>query len=428
MKPSLRVLVAMAAMIVVLFAGAAPAMAKAADRNHNKIPDKWERKYHLSMKKGQWKKDKDKDGLNALNEYFAKTSPLKKDSDRDGVRDGSEDRDRDGLPNLAEVRSKTSIRYADTDKDGVRDAHEDPDADDLDNAQEWVSGTDPLNPDSDDNGVYDCDEDTDDDGLDNRDEFRAGTHPRRGDSDGDGIGDAREDGDHDGLDNRRECDEGSDPRDADSDDDGIVDGAEVRGTIASFDPETGVLTIDSGRDDGLMLMYTMAVDENTALSWSDSHSWSEGEYADDSDEVDGLSDDEGETIDEGFSEASIDDLIEGTIVKHAEIETVDGVVRAREIVLVPADDEGPFDFVAEIGGWDPDSSTLTLFMLADGGDYYEFLIDEGTVFEWADGTGAGVEDLAEGTAVAELETSDLDDGTSLVTRIVLIPLDTSPVE
>ena len=58
------------------------------------------------------------------------------------------------------------------------------------------------------------------------------------------VNQARKDQDHDLLVNRQEFRSGNDPRDDDSDGDGIEDGDESSGTIASFDPETGELTID----------------------------------------------------------------------------------------------------------------------------------------------------------------------------------------
>jgi hypothetical protein len=55
---------------------------------------------------------------------------------------------------------------------------------------------------------------------------------------------SRLDQDRDHLRNRAEFLSGDDPRDSDSDDDGTMDGDEQAGTIASFDADTGRLTID----------------------------------------------------------------------------------------------------------------------------------------------------------------------------------------
>ena len=57
------------------------------------------------------------------------------------------------------------------------------------------------------------------------------------------------DQDRDHLRNRAEFLAGDDPRDRDTDDDGVMDGEENAGTIASFDEETGRLTINLFSDD-----------------------------------------------------------------------------------------------------------------------------------------------------------------------------------
>ena len=57
------------------------------------------------------------------------------------------------------------------------------------------------------------------------------------------VNQAHRDQDRDGLRNRAEFKAGTNPRDRDSDDDGTKDGDENAGTIASFDAETGKLTI-----------------------------------------------------------------------------------------------------------------------------------------------------------------------------------------
>lgn len=79
-----------------------PAAAHAADRNHDRLPDRWERAHHLSLKVDQRLKDQDRDGLVNLAEYADHTNPRRADSDRDGTPDGAEDHDGDGRTNLAE--------------------------------------------------------------------------------------------------------------------------------------------------------------------------------------------------------------------------------------------------------------------------------------------------------------------------------------
>ena len=78
--------VALVAVLALAFAG--PAAAK--DRNNDKIPDKWEKRYNLSLKVKQGRKDQDSDGANNRTEFRAKTSPRSDDTDGDGVEDGDE--------------------------------------------------------------------------------------------------------------------------------------------------------------------------------------------------------------------------------------------------------------------------------------------------------------------------------------------------
>ena len=98
--------------------------------------------------------DTDGDSLtDAYEREWTKTSPTRRDSDGDGVVDGTEDLDADRLTNLQEQTSRTRPRTADSDGDGTRDDREDADAD----------------------------------GLWNWSEFRAVVHPRVTDTDGDGV-------------------------------------------------------------------------------------------------------------------------------------------------------------------------------------------------------------------------------------------------
>jgi hypothetical protein len=78
------------------------ATASAKDINHDRIPDRWERAYHLSLKVDQSKRDQDHDGLKNRFEFLDHTSPRSADSDHDGVTDAHEDADHDGVSNSAE--------------------------------------------------------------------------------------------------------------------------------------------------------------------------------------------------------------------------------------------------------------------------------------------------------------------------------------
>jgi len=108
------------ALMVVAFGGTAVAK----DRNHDQIPDKWEKKFNLSLKVDQANKDQDRDKVDNLNEFQEGTNPRDKDSDNDGRADGREDADHDGLNNMGEDRTANLPDDQDTDNDGVEDGEE----------------------------------------------------------------------------------------------------------------------------------------------------------------------------------------------------------------------------------------------------------------------------------------------------------------
>jgi hypothetical protein len=60
------------------------------DRNHDRIPDRWECRHRLSLTVKQTNRDPDHDGLNNRGEFQAGDDPHRADSDGDGVNDGNE--------------------------------------------------------------------------------------------------------------------------------------------------------------------------------------------------------------------------------------------------------------------------------------------------------------------------------------------------
>jgi hypothetical protein len=80
------------------------ASASAKDINHDRIPDRWERAYRLSLKVDQSKRDQDHDGLRNRAEWLDHTSPRSVDSDHDGLADSHEDADHDGVKNGEEQK------------------------------------------------------------------------------------------------------------------------------------------------------------------------------------------------------------------------------------------------------------------------------------------------------------------------------------
>jgi hypothetical protein len=89
-------------------AASVPAPYSAArDRDRDRLPDRWERRYHLSTSKKSAKGDPDRDGLRNLREYRLRTNPRKRDTDGDGygdraeLRAGRNPRDRASRPGAA---------------------------------------------------------------------------------------------------------------------------------------------------------------------------------------------------------------------------------------------------------------------------------------------------------------------------------------
>jgi hypothetical protein len=105
-----RVLATLALLVAATALCATPALAR--KRDHDKLPDRWERKFHLNVHRDDGRRDADHDGLSNLREYRAHTNPRRKDSDRDGLKDGKE------------RRFGFSPRDRDSDDDGIKDGDE----------------------------------------------------------------------------------------------------------------------------------------------------------------------------------------------------------------------------------------------------------------------------------------------------------------
>lgn len=77
---------AVAAMLLAI-----PALAATShDANKDRIPDRWEKKYDLSLNVNQAKRDQDHDGLRNLGEYKNSTDPRDPDTDANGTDDGTQ--------------------------------------------------------------------------------------------------------------------------------------------------------------------------------------------------------------------------------------------------------------------------------------------------------------------------------------------------
>jgi hypothetical protein len=139
-------LIALLALAPTALAGGSGHRCSRADRNHDRIPDRWECAHHLSLRVKQTRRDPDHDGLNNLGEFRDRTNPRDPDTDNDGLDDGDE------------VRAHLNPRDPDTDNDGDEDGDE---------VHDGCTSTDPTDSDTDGDGVEDGDEDTDGDGIDN---------------------------------------------------------------------------------------------------------------------------------------------------------------------------------------------------------------------------------------------------------------------
>src|SRR4051812_24941679 len=146
-----RITLALPLAAAALFATASPALAAHGDRDHDGMPDRWERRHHVASPKA----DPDRDGLVNRSEFAAHTDPHRADTDGDGMRDGGENRDRDRVDNANEQRERTNPGRRDTNGDGRPDGREDADHDGLGNTDEDRLGTDPIDPDTDGDGVQD---------------------------------------------------------------------------------------------------------------------------------------------------------------------------------------------------------------------------------------------------------------------------------
>ncbi len=218
---------AVATLLGTSMSGTAHAASRDADRDG--IPNRWERTHDMNpFRAADAGADFDWDGLTNLREYRLDTGLRDEDSDNDGHDDGDEVRD--GL-------RSTDVDEADTDNDDVLDGDEDADRDGIDNEDE-------------DDARESCrldDDDRDHDSVDDEDENEFGLSVGDGDSDDDGIDDGDEDGDEDGEANEDADDvlddKCSGDRDGDGEDD--EDSDDLLGTIASYDAETGLLTVSS---------------------------------------------------------------------------------------------------------------------------------------------------------------------------------------
>jgi hypothetical protein len=132
--------------------------AAAKDRNHDRIPDKWEKRHHLSLKHKQGRRDQDHDGLKNRGEWRARFDPRDADTDDDGVDDGDENTGK--VESFEDGVLTISLFNGDTIKGAVTDDTEiecDDDADDDHGDDDGPDAVAAHHGDDDDEGNEDCD-------------------------------------------------------------------------------------------------------------------------------------------------------------------------------------------------------------------------------------------------------------------------------
>ena len=87
---------------------ALPTAAAAADRDHDRMRDSWEKRYGLSTKTNDARLDRDRDRLRNIDEYRSGTNPSRRDSDGDGRRD-----DREGAGTIKSFDAATGVLVID---------------------------------------------------------------------------------------------------------------------------------------------------------------------------------------------------------------------------------------------------------------------------------------------------------------------------
>jgi hypothetical protein len=178
---------ALAALALALFAVlAGPAAAH--DRNGDRIPDRWEKRHHLSLKVKQGKRDQDGDGLRNRAEWKAGFDPRDDDSDDDGTEDGDENAGT--IESFDAATGKLTIKLfggdsvsglvtddtdIECDDDGAKASdHGDDDGDRGDDDHGDHDGDDDHGDDDGDHGDGDCDEDRGEDEKCGTDALTAG--------------------------------------------------------------------------------------------------------------------------------------------------------------------------------------------------------------------------------------------------------------
>lgn len=159
------------------------------------------------------------------------------------------------------------------------------------------------------------------------------------------VNQARRDQDRDHLRNRAEFEAETNPRDPDTDNDGVEDGDENAGTIESFNPTSGELTIDlfgGGTISGLVTEETeIECDHEHSSAASASNEGDEAgeddqqgnEPGDDEGAEDQSGDDDQGEQEDGSSNCTTADLQPGATVHEAELKVENGMAVFEKVEL-----------------------------------------------------------------------------------------------
>ncbi len=285
------------AALMITGATGVPADAASSDRDGDGIPNRWESSHGMDpLRAADARADFDRDGLVNVREYRLGGLIRDEDTDDDGHDDGDE---------VTDGTRSTSLVDADTDDDGIEDGDEDADRDGIDNEDE-------------DDAEESCrldDDDRDADNVDDEDENDYGLRIDVADTDANGILDGDEDTDEDGQANEDDDDDAGDRCDGDFDGDGKhdEDDGDLFGTIASFVPATGTLSVNSLAG----FTVTSVVDGDTKIELEEPEGFEGGK--------DGDFEDEGSTA----------DLVAGARVVELELDDKTGAFESVTLYYQP---------------------------------------------------------------------------------------------
>jgi thrombospondin type 3 repeat protein len=252
-----------------------PLAANAAVKDHDGMPQRWERKHGTNPRVHDAGLDVDSDKLTNIGEFRHHTEPLVADTDGDGLLDGEE---------VKELH--TDPKKADSDGDGLNDGDENEGESDTEECEDDDAGE-----------AEDADEAGDEDANDDEEEGEEDDDAEEEDDGEDEAEDADEAGDVDANDDAECEDDGED----DSEDEGEIE--HVVAEILSYNSSTGRLELKTTEGKTV----TGTVTDDTELDWEslDGSEPDESASEDDLDAGQDVTDYEFESGSSNFSEVDL---------------------------------------------------------------------------------------------------------------------------